>query len=263
MKKKIWIAIGVVALILIIVGVIIYSNAVKDVPQDGINAKQIRFDNLRDLRYAEIFLIGGNGITKNLSAAFYNTTERNNEADPRNTCPQELWDKIDVEKLKEEYNVLAAFKNGPRHWAMDWIQLGVGKELDFNGLKARWMGQVKLPKGDLNKKGGTGYKSTEVARESLMGFDAGKPVFALIDPQGRPWVMQAYGLIVDPTITYERLMTLGDKLVNMPEGWKYRVIVIEQDLVLHPDKRGFAFIMQDELGNTYDLCDSRTSNFIP
>ena len=113
MKKKILIASGVAVIILIIIGIIIYSKAVKEVPQDGANAKMMRFDDLRDMRYAEIFLIGGNGITKDLQAAFYNTTGRNNEADPRNTCPQELWNKIDVNQLKEEYDVLAAFKNGP------------------------------------------------------------------------------------------------------------------------------------------------------
>ncbi|MGB5170841.1 MAG: hypothetical protein WBN11_03490 [Eudoraea sp.] len=57
-----------------------------------------------------------------MSAAFYNTTDRNNEANPRNTCLQELWDKIDVDQLKKQYNVLSAFKNGPRHWTMDWIK---------------------------------------------------------------------------------------------------------------------------------------------
>jgi len=260
MKKKV--IIGIVILLAVIVAVI-YSKVIKDVPQDGVNAVETQFDNLRDMRYAEVFLIGGNGITKNLSAAFYNTTERNNEADPRNTCPQELWDKIDVDQLKKEYNVLSAFKNGPRHWTMDWIKIPVGKEIDFNGLKARWFGEVVLPKVDLNEKGSTGYKPTEVARKSQMGFNAGKPIFALIDPQGRPWAMQAYGLIDDPTITYKGLFNLKEKLINIPEGWSYKVIQLEKELVIHADEKGIAYIVQDELGNTYDLVDERTGNYIP
>lgn len=261
MKVKIIVLSVVIGLI--VVAAIIYTKAVKDIPQDGVGAKQTHFENLRDIRYAEVFLIGGNGITKNLSAAFYNTSERNNAADPRNTCPQELWDKIDVVQLKKEYNVLAAFKNGPRHWTMDWIEIPVGKELNFSGLKARWFGQVKLPPVDLNKKGDTGYKPTEVARKSQMGFNAGKPIFALIDPQGRPWAMQAYGLIVDPSLTYNELFTLSDKLVNISDGWSYKVIELEKDLVIHADQNGIAYIVQDELGNTYDLIDERTSNYIP
>lgn len=260
MKKKV--IIGLVIILVVVLGVI-YSKAVKEVPQDGINAVETKFDNLRDLRYAEVFLIGGNGLTKNLSAAFYNTTDRNNQADPRNTCPQELWDKIEVEQLKKEYNVLSAFKNGPRHWVMDWIKIPVGKELEFNGLKARWFGEVVLPKVDLNEKGSTGYKPTEVARKSSMGFNAGKPIFVLIDPQGRPWAMQAYGLIDDPSQTYEGLYSLDKKLVTMPEGWQYKVINLEKDLVIHADKNGIAYIVQDELGNTYDLIDENTGNYIP
>ena len=35
-------------------------------PNDGADAKVMRFDNLRDVRYAEVFLIGGDAITHNL-----------------------------------------------------------------------------------------------------------------------------------------------------------------------------------------------------
>lgn len=259
MKTKI--AIGILVVI-IIAGFIIYPKVVKEVPQDGVVAKEMRFDSLRDMRYAEVFLIGGNAITKNLSAAFYNSTDLNNEADSRNTCPQELWDKINIDEQKEKYDVLAVFKNGPRHWTMDWIKIPVGQELDFNGFKARWFGQVELPKHvDINKKGSTGYKPTEVARKSVMGFHAGTKVFALIDPQGRPWVMQAYGLIVDPSQTYEGLFTLKNKLKNMPSDWDYKVFDLKEELVIHADENGIAYIVQDELGNTYDLVDAKTSDY--
>ena len=92
------------------------------------------------------------------------------------------------------------------------------------------MGQVKLPKDvNLKEKGSTAYKPTTVARKSQMGFEKGKPVFILDDPEGRPWVMQAYSLIVDPSLTYESLKDLGSKLKLAP-GWKFRVQVLDQDL---------------------------------
>jgi hypothetical protein len=103
-------------------------------PNDGADAKVMRFDDLRDMRYAEVFLIGVVG--DNLEAAFYNTTDLNNESDPRDTCPPTLWQKVDPETLRKQYGVLGIFKNGPRHWAMDWIELPVGAERDFDGLKA-------------------------------------------------------------------------------------------------------------------------------
>jgi len=124
----------------------------------------------------------------------------------RDTCPAAVWGKVDAEALKEQYKVLGVFKNGPRGWANDWFELPVGTERNFDGLNARWMGEVQLPKDvDLKKKGSSAYKPTTVARKSEMGFAKGKPVFILDDPDGMPWVMQAYSNIVDPNLTYNDL----------------------------------------------------------
>jgi hypothetical protein len=229
-------------------------------PNDGANAKVMRFDNLRDMRYAEVFLI--RVIGGNLEAAFYNTTGLNNSADPRDTCPPALWEKVDPETLKKQYEVVGVYKNGPRYWSMDWIELPVGAERDFDGLKSRWMGQVKLPKGvDLKKKGSSGYKPTTIARKSQMGFGKGKPVFILDDPEGNPWVMQAYSLIVDPNETYDSLKDLGSKL-KLPAGWKFRVKILDEDLTIRA-VNGVAHIVQDDLENTYDLCGGGSSNYKP
>lgn len=238
----------------------------KAVPNDGANATHMRFDNLRAMRYCEVFLIGGNPITKDLRGAFYNTTDLNNSADPRDTCPPDLWAKVDPETLKKQYNVLGVFKNGPRGWANDWIDLPVGTQHDFNGLQARWMGEVQLPKGvDLHKKGSSAYKPTTVHRKSQMGFVKGQPVFMLESPDGIPWVMQAYSNIVDPNLTYDNLMTL-DKKLKLAPGWKYRVKVLDQDLTIQA-VNGIARIVQDDLENTYDACfeegTQKACSFVP
>jgi hypothetical protein len=247
---------------LLFLALCVFLTGCAKLPDDGANAKVMRFDNLRDVRYAEVFLIGGDAVTHNLEAAFYNTSGLNNSVDPRDTCPAALWAKVDPEKLKKQYDVLGVFKNGPRHWAMDWIELPVGAERDFDGLKARWMGQVKLPKDiDLKKKGSSAYKPTTVARKSQMGFGKGKPVFILDDPEGNPWVMQAYSLIVDPNLNYDALAGLGSKL-KLPPGWKFRVKVLDEDLTIRAVD-GIAHIMQDDLENTYDLCYGGSSNYKP
>ncbi len=179
-------------------------------------------------------------------------TDLNNE-NPRDTCPPGLWDNVNAEALKKQYEVLGVFKNGPRHWAMDWIELPVGSMRTFDGLQARWMGEVQLPKGvDLHKKGSSAYRPTTVERKSQMGFEKGKPVFILEDPDGTPWIMQAYSNIVDPNLTYEDLQTL-DKKLKLPPGWKYRVKILDQDLTIRAVK-GRAKIVQDDLENTYDAC---------
>lgn len=61
---------------------------------------------------------------------------------------------------------------------------------------------------DLKKKGSSAYHPTVVARKSEMTFEKGKPVFMLDNPDGMPWVMQAYSLILDCGLTYEGFQTL-------------------------------------------------------
>ena len=235
-------------------------------PDDSKDAKVMRFDNVRGMRYCEVFLIGGDAVTKDLQAGFYNTTDRNNQANPRDTCPAALWAKVDPEAIKKQYDVLGVFKNGPRGWANDWFELPVGAQRDFNGLEARWMGQVQLPKDvELGKKGSSAYKPTSVHRKSKMGFVKGQPVFMLISPDGMLWVMQAWSMIIDPNLSYADLKNLGSKLKLAP-GWKFQVKVLDRDLEIQAIN-GVARIVQDDLENTYDACfeeaDQKACSFQP
>jgi len=232
----------------------VLAGCTRQVPSDADKAVVKRFTNLRGMRYCEVFLIGGTIFPKDLQAAFYNTTDLNNAANPRDTCPADMWAKVDPDSLKKkQYDVWGVFKNGPRGWVMDWIELPSGPVRTFDGLQAQWMGQVVLPKDiDLNKKGSSAYKPTHVHRKSVMTFEKGKPVFVLDDPQGTPWVMQASSQIVDPNLTYDQLEKLGDKLKPAP-GWKFRVAVLDLDLTIKA-VNGIAHIVQYDLENTYDQC---------
>ena len=178
------------------------------------------------------------------------------------TCPAAMWDKVSVEALKSKYNVLGAYKNGPRGWTMDTITLPVGPIETFEGIEARWMGEGKLPKGtDLKVAHMEPYKPLQSHRKSSLLFKKGKPVFVLQDPEGTPWVMQAFGQIVDPSLTYDSLRDLGEK-IKPPKGWKYRVAVLDQDLTVSTPK-GYNWIVQDELQNTYDACKEGACNIQP
>jgi len=233
------------------IGVSVLTGCSKPVPDDGKNAQMTSFENLNNYRYCEVFLIGGNPITKDLKAAFYNTTDRNGGASTHDSCSDELWAKVDKDALKKEFNLLGVFKNGPRFWMYDWLKLPVGAEQDFNGLKARWMGEVQLPKG-FGKEGSTFYKTTTVHRESKQGYNKGTTIFILDDPDGTPWVMQAYSRIVNPDLSYDDLQTLDTKL-DLPPGWKYRVKVLDQDFGIGAIN-GVAHVTQDNLENTYNAC---------
>ena len=133
-----------------------------------------------------MFLIGGNSITKNLKGGVYNTVGLNSSTSTGDSSPQALLDKVDVKALKTQYDVLGVFKNGPRLWTLDWVDVVLGTERDFNGLKARWVNWLNVPKGvDLHKKGDAAYKNITVERNTAFGFNKGKPIFILDDPGGQ------------------------------------------------------------------------------
>jgi hypothetical protein len=229
-------------------------------PQDDAGAELRRFENLRANRYTEIFLIGGNAITKNLRGGVYNTVGLNSSTGTGDSSPVALLAKVDLIALKQEYDVLSVYKNGPRLWTLDWVDVMVGKERDFNGLKARWVTWLNVPK-EMSRHESVAYKPITVERNTQFGFNKDKPVFILDDPEGNSWVMKSASLIRDPNQTYDSLKDLGSRL-KPALGWKFRVQMLDKDLVLTPDN-GIAYITQDELGNTYDRVGGAYSNFKP
>ena len=258
--KNIKWAIGVVAALIVVAAIVVYPKLVVTLPNDGADAKPNTFSGVRGQRYTEMFLIGGNAITKDLSANVYNTTGLNGGATTGDSCPAALLDKVDVKELKDQYHTLAAFKNGPRLWTLDWIEVEMGKELDFGGMKARWVNWLDM-KGISTEPGAADYKNITVGRHTKFGFDKGKQVFVLEDPEGNPWVMKSMSLITHPDQKFDELGTLGSRL-KLPPGWKFRAPVLEQDLVLTPDN-GIAHITQDDFGNTYDRAGGPYSNYKP
>jgi len=229
-------------------------------PHDDIGATLMRFDNIRGQRYTEIFLIGGHAIIHDINAGIYNTAGLNDPGGTGDTTPQAMLDQVDVDALTRQYDVLGAFKNGPRLWCLDWAEVMVGKERDFMGLKARWVMWLDVPK-EFRKHESVAYKTITGKRDTQLGINNGSPAFVLDDPDGNSWVMKSVSLIVDPSQTYDSLKDLGDRL-QPPPGWRFRAVMLQQDLVLTPDN-GAAHITQDELGNTYDRVGGPYSNYKP
>jgi len=170
-----------------------------------------------------------------------------------NECPQELWDSLDAAAIAEEMGAVVVKLNGPRYWVLD----GMGVKVDarepvlreFNGLSMRRLAVI-----DLGQTPGTSpYSDVHVDRGAVFFFDAGKPVYELVDPDGTAYVMQAYCVGVDPTTDEAALATLGERL-TMPEGWTYRVRVLEDELVVDTTHT-VATVLQDEFEHSYTLPD--------
>ncbi|MCG6881029.1 MAG: hypothetical protein LJE96_18050 [Deltaproteobacteria bacterium] len=218
------------------------------------------FKSLRGVQYCEVWVLVGSPET-GITGDYFNTSNLNNSVNKMDTCPQSIWDEVNAETLKAEYGAFTVFKNGPRGWTMDSVTIPVGPVQTFDGLQTRWWGKGVLPKGVNFKDGLKPYKPLKSHRKSTFTFEKGKPVYILDDPEGTPWVMQAFGRIIDPALSYDALKNLGDKL-KPAAGWKYRVVVLEKDLVISTPK-GYNWIVQDELGNTYDACKEGACNHKP
>lgn len=226
------------------------------------NPKPMTYNNLRGVIYCEVWLFRNDPASGQIAGVYYNTSALNNAADKMNTCPPAMWDKVTVPWLEANFDVLAGYRNGPRGWTVDSITLPVGPVVAFNGLETRWMGQGLMPKGvSLASAHMAPYTPLQSHRKSSMTFKKGQPVFILDDPQGTPWVMQAFGQLIDKTLTYDTLKDLGSKL-KPAAGWKFRVAVLDRDLTISTPK-GYNWIVQDELQNTYDACKEGACNFKP
>ena len=79
---------------------------------------------IRDTRFGEIVVV------KESSVEIYNTTGLND-------CPAELWDTLDLEKIKKEQGAKAVQKNGPKFCMMDSQTLSLGETVSFGGIQAR------------------------------------------------------------------------------------------------------------------------------
>ena len=197
-------------------------------------------EHLRDARYCEFLPIVRDGL--HLVAAAYNTLGLNE-------CPGKLWDAITEDEAKQRFNALAVIVNGPRYFIMDSITAGgatkAGKTIEIGGLEFAERATIDVGLLDLLHRP---YRETTINRDTIYRFKSGLPVFMLEAPNGSRYAMQAYAQIVDKTLTYADLPTLGQRL-KLPAGWRYTSVTPETDLVLGAN--GTATVIQDELENTY------------
>lgn len=168
-----------------------------------------------------------------------------------NDCPQDQWEALDPVTIAEELGAVFVKLNGPRHWMLD----GLGTKVapvepvlhSFGELLTRRIAVLDLGDDPQQRP----YTVRHVDRGATFFFDAGKPVHELVDPDGTAYVMQAYCIGVDPTLTEADLPALGDRL-QLPDGWSFRTRVLEEELVIDTTAT-VATVLQDELENTYTL----------
>ncbi len=231
-------------------------------PKDDAQLTEMKWDGLMGSRYTEILLVFGNAVTRNYTAGVYNTTGLNgaNPGGGGDSSPQAILDKIDMNKVKKDNDALSTVKNGPRLWTVDYVGAKVGKERDFQGLKAHWVMWFPIPK-EIREGKDLSYAVMTAKRDTSMGIRKGSRAYILDDPQGNSWVMKSASLIKDPNQKFGDLKDLGSRL-KLPPGWKFRSPILEKELVFMTDN-GKTHITQDDIGNTYDRVGGPFSNYKP
>jgi hypothetical protein len=234
-------------------------------PDDGANAQSKHFDNLNRVRYLEIFVVGGNGITGNLVANVYNTTfipGLDLKAN-KDTSPQDWVGALNLDGIKKQFSALDVSLNGPKLWMLDWVDIPLGTERELSGKQIPWCATLHLTKEEAKEMGKISYKSTTIERKSKIGYNKGTQVFLIDDAEGTTWIMKGFQLGMTPRWTYEEFAAdPASKFKQLPAGWKYRTKVLDQDLIMVPET-GIATIMPDEFFNVYDKTGPGYSSYKP
>lgn len=199
--------------------------------------------DVRGDRYCEVLLGRLDGATVHVDV--YNTYGLGD-------CPDAAWKALDGATIKANQMVDAVILNGPRYWLMDSFQKSMLVDptvVTFGTLEMRLAGKIDVPFADVAG-GSKPYVTRTVARTTSWVYDAGKPVYELVDPQGRVFDMQSYS-VQKTAQTEASLATLGSQLV-LPTGWSYRTRVLDAPLTVTA-VNAMATVVQDDLANTYQL----------
>ena len=226
-------------------------------PDDCAAAEQRKYDKMRGYRFEEIDLFARDVIKKILYVSIYNTTGENAGDDTRDSAPPSYAAAVDPKRIAKKYQAAAVQVSPPRYWALDWFADRVGPVRNFDGLDAAWMGNGPAAESRIGPKPpADAYRTALFPRTAIEGFRKGTKVHVLDDPKGHVWVLTAY-----TSGASDDLDTLGDRL-KLPQGWKFRSVVLDKDLILEA-KGGLAASTQDDKGDVYHLAGPGQSNFKP
>jgi hypothetical protein len=243
-----------------VLGTSLLSGCAKPKPADDAQLSRQEHDGLMGTRYTEFLIVWGNPLKKDFVAGVYNTVGQNSPEGKVDSSPQEMLDKVDMDKAVKALDALSHVLNGPRLWTIDHLGVNAGTNRDFQGLKAHWVMWFPIPD-EIREGKDLSYYVMDALRDTDMTIWKGSRVYILDDPDGNSFVMKSASLIKDPNQKFEDLKDLGSRL-KLAEGWKFRSKVLDQELVFKT-KDGKSFIVQDDIGNTYDRVGGPYSNYKP
>jgi hypothetical protein len=150
------------------------------------------------------------------------------------------WDNLDLDALAKEFGAKAVYKNGPQWWSMDEVGVMASDPIQVAGVNMVFgahlpPGTMAIPK----------YTVFSPAKTQNLVWKAGKPAYQLVDPDGNVYVLQGH------KIPQDSLAALGDQFKALPDGWKFRVSVLREDLVMNLTPKEAIPSVQDEFNQIY------------
>jgi hypothetical protein len=203
-----------------------------------------QYVHMRGERYCEIIL-----EQNPFRYAVYNTIGLNH-------CPQHLWEKVSIDRIKKETHASNVLLNGPRYWVIDGIEHShlVNKAVRvLSGMPMREAGVLKLNLLDIFQSRFKPYKTKTVQRNTTWVYEAHQPVYELVDPQGHVYVMQSYS-VQRHRQSMKTLQRLGSHL-SLPSGWLFKTGTLQHRAYVHT-QNGYATVVQDNFYNTYQMTET-------
>lgn len=217
---------------------------------------RIRVKGTRDQLFAGCAVIIGTG--RNARSHMHATTGISIATD-------KTPDMIDTARLARELGADMCAVNRGRIWTIDEAEFLGGYIVDFHGVKMTWVGEMVAA--NLFEQFQNAYLPSLIQRFTAWTFHVGKPIQVLREPNGPVWVMQEYTKVVDPSLNIDNLHTVGEKLGKLPKGWAFETMTLTEELVLDTMRSdGWASILRDELGCTYQACGyggDTSANYVP
>lgn len=225
---------------LFIVSQSIFANVLASTP-----AKNAPITDMRGQRYCEIALAHELSAPKKSAIDVYNTIGLNN-------CPKSIWKNITEEKIRNQTGAKLVHLNGPRYWVIDGItdyKLMNNKVINLGGLDM-WVAQIlSLTWSDLAQ-GAKPYTPHAVHREATFVYDAGQPVYELLGPNGKKYIMTSYSL----QYIYQSpnsLLNLANTL-TLPLGWHFITRTLDKTKYLTTENNKVS-VVRDDFFNAYQL----------
>jgi hypothetical protein len=199
--------------------------------------------SLRDSRFCEIQVGTAQGSTLHIDV--YSTQSLDD-------CPEDAWSKLTAASIQAQTMSQFVALDGPRYWVVDSLQGSVALDptvQTFGGIEMHESAALDVAAG-ASSTVGMPYLPHTVERHSDYHYLAGEPVYELVDPSAKAYVMQSYST-QDKAQTEASLAGLGAAL-TLPSGWSFRTRVLTTTLV-EQATNGSAVVVLDDFANNYVL----------